>query len=315
MDILDEAQRLAASGQQRAAVDLVLGAAEAGDAVAQFAVANWRLYGLNGKRDFSEAHRLLDRAVASGSSDAVHLKANLMSNGTGIEPDYDAALQLLETIEGSDPLAARQLKLVRSGTAALPAAELLSLDPDIRVYRAMLRREECDYLIDRAQPELRPSFVVDPSTGGHMPHPTRTSFGMSFDPPTEDPVVRMLNARFANITKTTLECGEPLQVLRYVPGQEFRPHFDAIPGAANQRTWTILTYLNEAYEGGETVFDLLGISFRGAPGDALLFRNADEAGVPDSRLRHAGRPVTSGVKWLATRWIRAARQDPWAVAG
>jgi prolyl 4-hydroxylase len=222
---------------------------------------------------------------------------------------------LLERIAGSDPLAARQLELVRTGTIAEPAAETLSADPDIRVYRGLLSRQECDYLIERAQPELRPSFVVDPSTGGHMPHPTRTSFGMSFDPTSEDPVIRMLNARFADITKTTLESGEPLQVLRYVPGQEFRPHFDAIPGAANQRAWTILTYLNEGYDGGETVFDRLGITFRGAPGDALLFRNADEAGVPDPRLRHAGRPVTSGIKWLATRWVRAARHDPWAVAG
>ena len=99
MDILDQAHRLAASGQQRAAVDLVQKAAEAGDAVAQYAVANWRLYGLNGGRDFAEAHRLLDGAVASGSAEAVHLKANLVANGTGVAPDPDAAVRLLETIE------------------------------------------------------------------------------------------------------------------------------------------------------------------------------------------------------------------------
>jgi prolyl 4-hydroxylase len=315
MDILDQAHRLAASGQQRAAVELVQKAAEAGDAVAQYAVANWRLYGLNGGRDFAEAHRLLDGAVASGSAEAVHLKANLVANGTGVAPDPDAAVRLLETIEGQDRFAARQLKLVRSETRTAPAAEALSADPDIRVYRGMLSRDECDYLIERAQPELRPSFVVDPSTGGHMPHPTRTSFGMSFDPPAEDLVVRLINQRFATVTGSEIDWGEPLHVLRYAPGQEFRPHFDAIPGAANQRSWTVLTYLNDEYEGGETVFDLLGIRFRGERGDALLFRNADEAGISDSRLRHAGRPVISGIKWLATRWIRTAPHDPWAVAG
>jgi len=137
---------------------------------------------------------------------------------------------------------------------------------------------------------------------------------MNFDPAMEDPVVRQLNRRFAAITGTKVECGEPLHVLRYAPGQEYRPHFDAIPGAQNQRTWTVLVYLNDAYEGGATLFDQLNIQFRGAPGDALVFRNADQDGIPDPRLRHAGAPVAAGVKWLATRWIRAAPHDPWAAS-
>jgi prolyl 4-hydroxylase len=63
-------------------------------------------------------------------------------------------------------------------------------------------------------------------------------------------------------------------------------------------------YLNDAYEGGATRFEARGIDFRGNAGDALIFSNVDEAGAPDSAARHAGLPVSSGVKWLATRWIR-----------
>lgn len=311
MDILDRAQRLAASGQQRAAIELVQDGARSGDAIAQFAVANWRLYGLNGPRDLSQAHDLLDRSVASGNVEALHLKANLVANGTGVHPDLRQAIDLLEQVSGADELAALQLKLLRAEAPALAQPEVLSDDPCIRVHRRVLSAAECDYLIARAQPELRPSFVVDPASGGHMPHPTRTSFGMSFDPPSEDPVVRTINLRLARITGTPIECGEPLHVLRYAPGQEYRPHFDAIPGAANQRTWTVLVYLNESYENGETEFDRLGLTFRGRPGDALVFRNAKLDGTPDPRVRHAGRPVAAGLKWLATRWIRAAPHNPW----
>jgi len=315
MSVLDRANELAAQGQRSAAIALIETAAAQDDAEALFAMANWRLYGMNGSQDIAGAHRLLDRAVALSDVEATRLKANLVGNGTGATADAEAAARLLETISDRDPLAASQLRLLAKPNVAHAGDEdRLSIDPDIRAYRALIDHEECEYLVGRAGPELRPSFVVNPRTGGQMPHPTRTSFGMNFDPAMEDPVVRQLNCRFAAITGTKVECGEPLHVLRYAPGQEYRPHFDAIPGAQNQRTWTVLVYLNDAYEGGATLFNQLDIQFRGAPGDALVFCNADQDGDPDPRLRHAGTPVTAGVKWLATRWIRAAPHNPWAAS-
>jgi prolyl 4-hydroxylase len=318
MDVIDQANRLVASGQRQAAVDLVRGAADAGDPNALFAVANWRLFGMYGPRDEAEAHALLDRARAAGNLDAIRLKATLLANGTGGEPNPDAAGLLLEEIRDRDPGAAEQLRLIsaagdKRGVNA-KACERLADDPDIHVVRQLLSADECRYLIAAAQPELRPSFVVDPQTGGHMPHPVRTSSGMNFDPTLEDLVVRSINERLAAATGTAVECGEPLYVLRYAPGQEYKPHLDAMPSVDNQREWTVLTYLNDGYTGGETRFDLLGIEFRGDPGDALIFRNVDSTGQLDPRLRHAGAPVQSGIKWLATRWIRAKPHDPWTTS-
>lgn len=318
MDVLDQANRLAASGQQEAAVELVRAAADAGDPSALFAIANWRLFGMFGPRDEAEAHVLLDRAIAVGSVDATRLKATLSANGTGCRADLTAAKELLRQIKDQDANAAEQLRLIAASESIADglgeATERLSDDPDIRVVRKLLSADECAYLIAAAQPELRPSFVVDPRTGGHMPHPVRTSSGMNFPPTLEDLVVHAINERLAAATVTRVECGEPLYVLRYAPGQEYKPHLDAMPSVDNQREWTVLTYLNDGYTGGETRFDLLGIEFRGEPGDALIFRNVDRAGQLDPRLRHAGVPVQSGVKWLATRWIRAKPHDPWAVS-
>lgn len=318
MDVIDQANRLAASGQREAAVELVRKAADAGDPNALFAIANWRLFGMYGPRDEAGAHSFLDRAVAAGSVEAARLKATLLANGTGCQANRAAAEELLRQIRDVDPSAAEQLRLIAASDARRDrvgeSSERLSDDPDIRVVRKLLSADECAYLIAAAQPELRPSFVVDPRTGGHMPHPVRTSSGMNFPPTLEDLVVHAINLRLAATTGTRVECGEPLYVLRYATGQEYKPHLDAMPAVDNQREWTALTYLNDGYSGGETHFDLLGIQFRGEPGDALIFRNVDAAGELDPRLRHAGVPVESGVKWLATRWIRAKPHDPWTVS-
>ena len=67
---------------------------------------------------------------------------------------------------------------------------------------------------------------------------------------------------------------------------------------------TMLVYLNDDFEGGETAFPELRITIRPKRGEGLLFRNVDPQGRPDPLLLHAGVPVRSGVKLLASRWIR-----------
>jgi prolyl 4-hydroxylase len=86
---------------------------------------------------------------------------------------------------------------------------------------------------------------------------------------------------------------------------------DTIDGAPNQRFWTALIYLNDGYKGGETDFPRLDIRVEGAMGDALIFCSLDKAGRPDPLTEHAGLPVTSGTKWLATRWIRTSPHNCW----
>jgi prolyl 4-hydroxylase len=82
---------------------------------------------------------------------------------------------------------------------------------------------------------------------------------------------------------------------------------DWLPGDPNPRIMTVLVWLNEGYGGGETEFVNAGLKAKGRKGDALLFRN----GLPDGRVdpasEHAGLPVTSGTKLLASRWIRERR--------
>ena len=312
MNVLDEANRLARSGRQKEAVALVQGAADAGDPEALSAVANWRLYGLNGPRDAAAAHVLLARAAAAGFGEAARLRAYLVASGTGCAADPGEARALLGEIAAADPLAEWQLALVEAMGERPFEPDVLSVDPDVRLVRGLFSAAERAYLITLATPALRPSVIVDAATGRPKPDPVRTSEGMNFGPAQEDLVVNALNRRIAAATGTAYECGEPLHILRYSPGQEYKPHHDALPGVANQRSWTALVYLNGGYSGGETSFPELGLSARGEPGDCLIFRNADADGRGDPRMQHAGAPVTGGVKWLATRWIRERPFDPLA---
>ena len=76
---------------------------------------------------------------------------------------------------------------------------------------------------------LAPAVVVDPATGRQRPDPVRISDSVGFTLPLENPAVHALNRRIAAASGTRAAQGEPLQVLRYRPGGEYKPHFDAIP--------------------------------------------------------------------------------------
>jgi prolyl 4-hydroxylase len=46
-------------------------------------------------------------------------------------------------------------------------------------------------------------------------------------------------------------------------------------------------------------------------GDALLFYSLTPAGDMDKSSLHAGCPVTKGVKFSATKWIRVGEHQVW----
>lgn len=314
MSILAEAERLIAAGRKEDAVAFVEQSANQGDAEALFVVGNWRLFGLFGARNLEAAHRLFDQSVAKGYVEAIKTKAILTANGTGLAADAAAAEALLARIRVQDPLVAQQLDFLHhmppNTDFAPDRRKSLCEAPIIDFYPGLLNERECHYLTAMAQPHLRPSFVTNPATGSQMPHPVRNSSGMNFGPTQEDLVIRRINERIATVSGTDVDCGEPLHILHYTPGQQYKPHTDGMPGEKNQRVWTVLIYLNGAYEGGATRFPKIDIDYRGSTGDGLIFHNVDTRGQPDPDTLHAGLPVTDGVKWLATRWIRERPYHP-----
>ena len=313
MKLFEQAGQLARAGRPQDGVRLIESAAERGDADGCFILAHWLLYGSDRPRDARAAYDLLQRAADSGKAEALRVLGHLTGNGTGCEPSASKAVELIEKAASADPVAAAQLALLRRmpGDAGEPHRDVVSSDPHIEIVRQLLSAQECAYLIARAEPLLKPSYVDDGRTGIGRPDPIRTSHGAAFLPHEEDLVVQAINRRIAEITGTSTANAEALYVMRYEPGQQYRPHMDALPGLANQREWTAIAYLSDGFEGGATTFPELSLSIRLGIGDVLIFRNSGADQQPDARMIHAGAPVTSGQKWIATRWIRHGRHDPY----
>ena len=311
MKILEQAGEIARSGRPQDAVRLIEQAAEAGDPDGNFLVAHWLLYGSDRPRDAQGACRHLEQAAEGGKPEAARVLAHLTASGTGCAADRDKALALLAEAANADPVATAELAMLPHLSDGEGTRERVSADPHVEIVRGLFSPDECAYLIHRAVPLLKPSFVDDGKTGIGRPDPIRTSHGAPFLPHEEDLVVQALNCRIAAATGTETRNAEALYVMRYTPGQEYRPHLDALPGLANQREWTAIAYLNDAFEGGATAFPDLGLSLRLGPGDLLVFRDSGPDQQPDLRMRHAGEPVTAGEKWIATRWIRHGPHDPY----
>lgn len=319
---IDIALQLAASNRLTEAIHQLESAGNAGDATAWMQLAIWFLVGNPVPRDLSLARSHLRRAVAIGHVDAALMEIALMANGSGGVADWGSALALLKSAATSDPVADRHLRML---TAMKIDAEgyprdtipgkLIAENPSVLHFPGFLSRDECAHITRSASEILEEATVVDPRTGALMPHPVRTSSSGAIGPGREDLVIRAINLRLAVITGTHVDQGEPLIVLRYTLGQQYRPHIDALPATKNQRIKTVLIYLNEDYWGGETEFLFNGLRFAGHTGDAIVFDNATAGGTPIQESRHAALPVTSGVKWLATRWIRTRDYDPWTDHG
>ena len=129
---------------------------------------------------------------------------------------------------------------------------------------------------------------------------------------------------FANLVKRRVEKmekwsmlpkehGEVFYLLRYENGQEYKAHTDWFHkrgdggdhlGRAGQRIATILTYLADVEEGGETFFPRINVEVRPSKGDAVMFWNTTPDHLEDDMALHGSKPVIKGTKWSMTRWIR-----------
>ena len=319
MTVVELAKMLVRRGELAAASRALEAATDDVEALAM--LANWLMVGKPLPRDLPRARALLSRAAAIGHVDAALMVVAFTANGTGGAADWPAALRLLEIAAAGDPIAAEQLGLMRAmrlkpdgSPAGRPASRRLSDRPDVRHFPGLFSPAECAHVASVAADLLEPSMIIDPVTHRARPDPVRTSDAAVIGPARETLVVQALNRRIAAASDTDIAAGEPLTVLRYAPAQQYRLHHDALPGAANQRAWTMLVYLNEGYGGGETGFPANGLQFQGRGGDGLLFANLDSDGAIDHAAQHTGLAVTAGVKWLCTRWIRQRRHDPWDAA-
>ena len=186
-------------------------------------------------------------------------------------------------------------------------------DPNVAVLDGLLSEAECDKLIQLTNGRMKSSEVVDRASGGSYQSNVRKSEGCHFNRG-ENAVVQRVEQRIAAITGVAVDCGEPLQMLHYGIGGEYLAHQDffdpADPGSqvltrvGGQRIATLVIYLNNVAEGGDTNFPEIELSVKPKKGSAVYFEYLNAAGQLDKRCLHAGTPVSKGDKWIATKWLR-----------
>ncbi|XP_015942327.1 prolyl 4-hydroxylase 1 [Arachis duranensis] len=237
--------------------------------------------------------------------------------------DTDSHLQLPRGLPhwGND----KEAEILRLGYVK---PEVLSWSPRIILLHNFLSMEECDYLRGVALPRLHISTVVDTKTGKGIKSDVRTSSGMFLSPEERKyPMVHAIEKRISIYSQIPVENGELIQILRYEKNQYYKPHHDYFSDAFNlkrggQRIATMLMYLSDNVEGGETYFPMAGsgecscggktvkgLSVKAIKGNAVLFwsMGLDRKSDPDSV--HGGCEVLSGEKWSATKWMRQSAHN------
>jgi prolyl 4-hydroxylase len=196
-----------------------------------------------------------------------------------------------------------------AGDRGFGRIETLSFDPLVVIIHGFVSELEAGELVAAADGRFARSGVVCDKPGGRCIDPARTSESAHLgDDPRCEPV-RQRAMRFARLASC-----EPIQVVRYGPGQEYRPHLDQFSeqldagrreiARGGQRGATFLVYLVRPEIGGATIFPKLGLAVPPIPMAAVYWTHQLPSGHTDERTLHGGAPVLAGVKYAANVWLR-----------
>lgn len=172
-----------------------------------------------------------------------------------------------------------------------------------------LGEEECLQIIKMIDANNAPSLVATSYNHGET-NDFRTSSTSNLDG--NNLLVRGLHQKIADQLGLEMARGESLQGQVYETGQYFKPHTDYFEGdhyqqhcqASGNRTHTLMIYLNDVPEGGQTDFAQIGKTVVPKLGKAVIWRNMDDEGNTLYDSLHEGTPPTQGKKYVITSWWR-----------
>ncbi|PSC72393.1 2-C-methyl-D-erythritol 4-phosphate chloroplastic [Micractinium conductrix] len=202
--------------------------------------------------------------------------------------------------------------------ARSPRIETLQEEGRIFLYHNFLTDEECDHIVRLAEPHLERPGVVETETGKEDISNVRTSKGMFLERG-QDPIIAGIEARIAKWTLMPAGNGEGLQVLEYEGHYDYFFHKEGTENGGN-RYLTVLMYLNDVEEGGETCFPNIPapngdngpefsdcarkvLAAKPKKGNAVLFHSIKPNGELERLSLHTACPVTKGIKWSTPKWV------------
>lgn len=186
----------------------------------------------------------------------------------------------------------------------------------IAEYHQMLTPRECQLLIEYGSKSLKSLTVVGSDNkdryrvgdGTWIYHPIMSDDGVDIN--------QKIKKICSKLTGLPLENQENVHLVKYGIGGEYKEHHDFFHptgpeftkhyARGGQRAYTLLFYLNDGFEGGETKFVKKNISVKASVGKMLMWSNLNEGDLEtlDYESKHAGLPVVKGEKWIAIVWVR-----------
>ncbi|MEN9705113.1 MAG: hypothetical protein RLZZ393_992 [Pseudomonadota bacterium] len=339
---LARAKALDAAGQHDEAINELARGTTAGDPQSTRQLGLRLLTGDRAPLMPKEGLQFLSDAADAGLPEAAARAAGILAVGVHRPADWPLALLwLCRSAELGWDLAQRQLRALcedrelaaapitnAAGWARLAAG--ISLERWRRAPECVTRHDAprvveardvaspavCDFLISLAPTRLERARVYDPVSRSNVVAPHRNNTIASFDIFELEMTHLLVQSRIAAACGVSERQLEAPSVLHYSPGEEIRNHYDFVDpesttdyaaeiAANGQRLATFLLYLNDDYDGGETVFPRLDIRHKGSRGNGLFFINVMPDMAPDLRTLHAGTPTTRGEKWIITQFIRS----------
>lgn len=195
------------------------------------------------------------------------------------------------------------LLLISLSINARTPKKIINKDPEITLLYNFVSDTESEELKKMAAGKMKRSCVGDSQVDER-----RTSSSAMFING-ENLLIKTLEERAAKLVGFDSALVE-IQVVHYLPGQQFAPHYDYLDdplkqARGTQRIFTLLVYLNEIEpgEGGQTFFPKLNVKIRPKKNSAVLWRNILPNGNEDERTLHAGLPIESGEKWAVNIWL------------
>ncbi|XP_047059328.1 probable prolyl 4-hydroxylase 6 isoform X2 [Lolium rigidum] len=198
----------------------------------------------------------------------------------------------------------------------------LSWHPRVFLYEGFLSHMECDYLVSMARGKIGSSLLV--TDGARNISENNGDAGIKLHlADSKDIVISKIEDRISLWSFIPKEHGESMQILKYGANQS-DPNKDITQSSSGgNRIVTILMYLSDIKQGGETVFprselkdtqakevalsECAGYALKPIKGSAILLFNVKPDGAIDKDSQYEVCSVLQGDKWLAIKHMRASK--------
>ena len=182
---------------------------------------------------------------------------------------------------------------------------------EIYLVNNFLSKKECNDIISICK--FNPSTTVSDQSDKVVDiiHPNRTSYSCFFENTMNHPFYVHIDNKMKSYM-TYEAYSEAIQAQKYKENQHYLYHYDYfqpnsehVTKGSGQRTYTMMVYLTDVKEGGDTDFEILGVRIKPKRGLAVVWNNLYDNGQPNQHMRHAGLPPRNGSsKIILTKWFR-----------